>query len=310
MLQRRAALALTVVLSTPLALAAEQRLTAVRNAYPHPSPDGARVLFQSDRSGRWELYTMNADGSGVVRLTDRPGENVTAKWSPDGTRIVFASEPEPGNSEIFVMNADGSEVRRLTDSAGDDSHPAWSPDGRIFFNSPRATPDPSAPWGRQWHDIYSMNADGGDLRRHTHCETVCTYPAPSPDGRRLAYRKIVATPGFNWDLSSAERNSEVVVADIASGEEVNLTRSAAFDGWPAWSPDGRSVLFASNRGGPANVGQIWRVASDGSGAAEALTAGPWAHVQPAMRADGALLSYLHLETPEPETGDVALQEVP
>lgn len=293
----------------PLVLA-PQRLTSVINSYPNPSPDGKRVLFQSNRTGRWEIYVMNADGSDPTQLTDRAGDNVTPVWSPDGKRIALAASPG-GNSDIYVMNADGSEWKRLTDHPGDDSHPHWSADGsRIVFNSPRTTPDLTADWSSQWHEIFSMKVDGTDLRQHTDHGTVCTYPSFSPDGTKIAYRKVTDTPGFAWDLTTGQRNSEVFVANVDGSSEVNLSNNAAFDGWPVWSPDGRQIAFASNRTGPANVGQLYVVNVDGTGLRQ-ITGGPWSHAQPAWSFDGKrIYAYELQETESYEFGDVVVFDVP
>ena len=122
-----------------------------------------------------------------------------------------AGATDENESEIYAIDADGRNLRRLTTTPGDDSHPRWSRNGRIFFNSARATPDLNADWGRQWIDIYSMAADGRDVRKHTDCRNVCTYPAPSPDGRFVAHRRITEGLGQNWDLTPTVRNSEVFV---------------------------------------------------------------------------------------------------
>ena len=80
---------------------------------------------------------MNADGSGVTRLTGNDAVDGSPSWSPDGRRIAFDSTRD-GNREIYVMNADGSGVTRLTHNPADDGYPAWSPDGRhIAFDSDR-----------------------------------------------------------------------------------------------------------------------------------------------------------------------------
>lgn len=142
-----------VLLGTAVAAAAEdaspRRLTATRNSYPHPSPDGSKVVFHSDRTGRSQIYVVDIDGGDVRQLTDLPGDSETPKWSPDGSKIVFANSVE-GDSDILVMDADGANPRRVTSGPPDDSHPHWFPDGgRIVFNSSRTTPDPEAEWSRQ-----------------------------------------------------------------------------------------------------------------------------------------------------------------
>jgi TolB protein len=285
------------------------RLTNIISSYPVFTPDGRRVVFQSNRSGRWEIYSMAIDGTDVRQLTNEPGDNVTPAVSPDGGWIAFAANPG-GESDIFLMRADGTDRRQLTDHPGDDSHPHWFPDGeRLAFNSARTTPDPAAEWSRQWHEVFSMRPDGSDLRQHTTCRSVCTYPVPSPEGDRIVYRKITDTPGYQWNLDSAARNSEVFVAGLDGSGEVNLSNSAAFDGWPTWTPDG-DVVFASNRAGPANVGQLFRVAADGTNLRQ-LTGGAWSHVQAAVAPGGAqLLAYRNVETDRDEFGDVVLMDLP
>ena len=292
------------------AVQAPVRLTNIISSYPNPSPDGGRVTFQSNRTGRWAIYVMNIDGSSLVRLTDRPGDNVTPTWSPDGTLIAFAASPG-GNSDIYLMDSDGSDVRRLTDHPGDDSHPHWSADGsRIIFNSPRTSPDLEVDWLDQWHEIFSMKLDGTDLQQHTNHKTVCTYPSFSPDGTKIAYRKITSSPGFSWDLSSRSRNSEIFVADVDGSREINLSNSAAFDGWPMWSPDGEQIIFASNRAGPANVGQLYSVNVDGT-SLQQITSGPWSYAQPAWSHDGGkIFAYQLQETPDYEFGAVVVMDAP
>jgi TolB protein len=281
------------------------RLTNVINAYPHSSPDGERVVFQSNRTGTAQIYVMNADGSDVRQLTDRERGAETPKWSPEGQTILFAAYLGENNNDLFLMDADGGNVKQLTDGPGYDGHPSWSADGsRIIFNSDRSSPDPDAPWNKRWHEIYSIRADGSDLTQHTRNQTICTYPGYAPDGERIVYRKIVEGPGLAWDLSTITRNSEVFVADVDGANEVNLTSNAAFDGWPAWSPDGRWIVFSSNRAGPANVGQLFVVSPD-SGDVRKMTEGPRGYAQPSWTADSkGLLAYQFVETEEYEFGDV------
>src|SRR3989442_7570494 len=79
-----------------------------------PSTADQKIAFGSDRDGNPEIYVMNADGSGVTRLTNNPATDFQLAWSPDGTKIAFRTDRD-GNWEIYVMNADGRwENRRVS----------------------------------------------------------------------------------------------------------------------------------------------------------------------------------------------------
>jgi Tol biopolymer transport system component len=217
------------------------------------SPDGRRIAFWSVRDGNGEVYVMNADGSGQLKLTRNPSREGEPIWSPDGRKIAFlrhfpAFEFGCGGgpracypSEVYVMNADGSGQKRLTRYRGWDSQTAWSPDGRkLAFVSYRAGND----------EVYVMNADGSAQRNLTRNAARDRLPAWSPDGRKIAF------------LSDRDGNPEVYVMNANGSGQRNLTRNPAFDGDPAWSPDGRSIAFRSTRDGNPD---IYIMNADGSG---------------------------------------------
>jgi TolB protein len=120
------------------------------DTYPSVSPDGSRIVWRrilptggSSSSGHnSEVFVMNRDGSGVTNLTNHPDFDGYPSWSPDGSKIAFASNRNRkddfrGNFHIYVMNADGTDVVQVLDNAGqvEDARPRWSPDGtRILFN--------------------------------------------------------------------------------------------------------------------------------------------------------------------------------
>lgn len=96
-----------------------------------PSPPSGRIAFSSRRDGNGEIYVINADGSGLERLTRNDTRDGCPAWSPDGQLLAFTSDRD-GNNEVYVMRADGSDQRRLTDTPGSEFHPDWSPDGRLI----------------------------------------------------------------------------------------------------------------------------------------------------------------------------------
>jgi len=102
------------------------------------SPDGQRIVFSSDRSGNFEVWVSNSDGSNQTQLTALGGSDTgSPRWSPDGNRIAFDSRLE-GHSDIFVINAEGGSARRLTSEKIENNVPTWSRDGRwIYFSSDR-----------------------------------------------------------------------------------------------------------------------------------------------------------------------------
>ena len=296
---------LTIFFLTTQAHAETERLINTRDMYPGVSPDGQRVVFQSNRTGNNQIFIMNTDGSGIQQLGNFPNGAETPTFSPDGQQIVFDVYVAENNNDVFVMNTDASGLKQLTDSPGYDGHPHWSFDGeRIVFNTDRTSPDPNASWDDRWHEIFSMKADGSDVKQHTQCEAVCTFGSFSPDGEKVLYRKVIKSAGFNWSLKIIERNSEIFISSKDGSNEVNLSNNAAFDGWPVWSPNSERVAFASNRSGPANTGQIWLVNPDGSQLVQ-LSHGPWGHAQPAWSADGQhIYAYQFEETSTHEFGSV------
>jgi hypothetical protein len=97
----------------------------MRSAVASPALNG-KILFQSDRDGDYEIYTINPDGTGETQITDNTASDSWAAWSPDGSKIVFTSNRD-GNTEIYYMNADGTSPTRVTNNTVSDGMPDWQP---------------------------------------------------------------------------------------------------------------------------------------------------------------------------------------
>jgi hypothetical protein len=151
-----------------------QRLTWWEDAsdlWPTWSPDGTRLAFASKRDGNWEIYSMDRDGSNLIRLTNHPDDDTSPAWSPDGSRIAFESTRE-GYSEIFVVPVGGGEAVNVSRLAwATDLGPSWSPDGgRLVFYSDR---------DGEW-DIYVMASDGSGVVKLTGDNSNDQVPAWRP----------------------------------------------------------------------------------------------------------------------------------
>jgi len=143
------------------------------------SPDGKRIAFMSDRSGSFEIWVCNSDGSSPRQLTSFGGPLTgTPNWSPDGHWIAFDSRPS-GRSEVFVVSTEGGEPRRVTAGNWDDIVPSWSRDGKwIYFCSSR---------GGDW-ELWKVPASGGQAVQLT--RTGGFEAKGSQDGKWLYYSKL------------------------------------------------------------------------------------------------------------------------
>ncbi|MBS1789111.1 MAG: PD40 domain-containing protein [Acidobacteria bacterium] len=226
----------------PLALRAasftQLTRTPGQEIYPSLSPDGKLLVYTSDKAGNWDIYLQRVSGATPINLTkDSAANDIQPAFSPDGEQIVFRSDREGGG--IFVMGATGEKVRRLVEGG---YNPAWSPDGREVAYSIGSFARPSER-GNFPGSLRVVNVATGRTRQVT--ETDAVQPNWSPHGDRIAY----------WGIRRGGQRDIWTIGE-RGGEPVAVTSDSALDWNPVWSPDGRYLYFASDRGGSMN---LWRV---------------------------------------------------
>jgi len=207
---------------------------------PEWSPDGTKIAFVSQREHSQNIYIMNADGTGEVRITySSDWDWGPLSWSPSGAKIAFARTPPffTENPDIWVMNADGSQEVQLTTDPSDDWQPSWSPDGtKIAFVSYRGG----------YKDIWVMNADGSDptnLINDRDWDFGDGEPAWSPDGGKIAFAADREKRG----------GQDIYVMDPDGSNMARLTTPIGQNHSPSWSPDGTRIAFASLRDGNYDI---------------------------------------------------------
>jgi len=212
------------------------------------------------------VYTMNADGSNLQRLSPTPGRDVLPGWSPDGSKLVFAyiaTPPTSANqlpeSNIMVMNADGSNRKTIYSNGGFNMEPRWSPDGSkiVFMCGPT---DP----GTEGVEICVMNSDGTDVQKLTDGLAAYGDPHWSPDGSKIAFGSNIEGGG--------KLNIYVMNADGSNMKQLTHFAPPYEAGDVGWSPDGTKMAFewdinGTSQSDPNAHAEIWVMNADGTDAA-------------------------------------------
>jgi Tol biopolymer transport system component len=221
-------------------------------------PDGKKIIFASSHEDRalnsgynpsapgykreggnysWEftpymnIYEANPDGSDLVALTTGPAYHAECAYSPDGSRIVFASNVT-GSMNIFTMRADGSDVRQVTHTTYSyNGGPFFSPDGKkILFRADREK--------QHYLQVYTINTDGTNERQVTANHAVNWAPYWHPRGDVIAFTTSL----------HGHHHYEIYLLNIETGTDWRLTHNPTFDGLPVFSQDGKKMMWTSKRG--------------------------------------------------------------
>lgn len=239
---------------------------------PAVALENGPLAFASDDA----LWTL--DG-GVDTAVPNGGGAGWPAWSPDGSRLAFASVRRDG---LWVAEADGADLRRVTTSPTIDLQPAWSPDGRRLAFA-RTVPG----YGTE---IFVVGVDGRGLRRLTFNRGQDTEPDWAPNGRRLAWSFSAARagvrsgihtmdpdgslkrfrgPGLAPDWSPDGRRfafaheGDLWTSAVGGSDRRPLSVVPGTDARPEWSPDGRRLAFLSSQGSTTDQYRLWEVAADG-----------------------------------------------
>ena len=267
--------------ATPRKIDAQDLLTMRFVSQPQLSPDGTHVAFVS----RWidaeknkyfsNLWLVPTTGRKPRRFTVGDYGDTSPRWSPDGRHIAFVSD-RSDSSQIWLIPVDGGEAGQLTDlQEGSLGSLAWSPDGtKIAFT---LRPKPSA-----------------DRKAEREAREKEHRSYPPRVIRRAGYREDGTgyNGGERWHLQTVS---------VETGDVKQLTSEDYDDHSPAWSPDGKTIAFVSNRSEDADLTpgyqDLWLISSNGS-AARRLTKQSGHMQSPVWSPDGAEIAYIGHDHPD------------
>ncbi|MBI5092099.1 MAG: PD40 domain-containing protein [Candidatus Hydrogenedentes bacterium] len=269
-----------LVLSALVASAAEAPVQLTdgnrRDTDPAVSPDGSRLAFASNRTGTFNIFTLdlNKRASGVSQLTQGNKDDRYPFWSPDSKKLVFTSK-RTGNGDIYELSASGDAGNlQLTDREEVEEYASFSPrgDDLLIAEGPKKLvkihPDMSVVLMKKSGSRYQGKTLGkGD------------EPRFSPDGKKIVF------------TSRRTKNNDVWLMNVDGGLQTQLTTDSKSDENPAFSPDGKHIVFASNRTGNYD---IWVMDADG-GSQRQLTFDTDDETQPCWSTGGYVYYTLRLD---------------
>lgn len=199
-----------------------------------PSPDGTRFSFSSDRSGQNVVYVFDTRRGTITPISDPMTWSFGPSWS-SRDRIAYFSRQGGHGLNLWTVSPDGSDRQQITNRPGESRQPWWSPDGTTLAFS--------ADEGTKRFQLYLASANGADARTLTETGNW-QQPFWSPDGLRLAASAEIDSVGI-----------QILLIDTDGGKVQRIEQPEGDNLHPAWSPDGRSIVFTAGRN---NEGALWR----------------------------------------------------
>ena len=252
-----------ITVAVPAAGVETQITTASSDQRPAWAPDGVEIVFDSNRSGNRDLWSVPVGGGSATQITTNIELDQHADWSPDASKIVFSAVMGGGLPDLYTIpRTGGTPVLLLADAGTNDRFPAWSPDSTQIA------------YARD-NDIYVVPAAGGAPVQLTTNPSTDLHPSWSPDGTQIVF------------LSNRSGNNDLWTMPSTGEPAAQLTTHSGNDGAPDWSPDGTRVAFQSNRSGNNDV---WMISS-GGGTAIQVTSTSSNDVQPDWSPSGGQITF-------------------
>ncbi|MEM7360877.1 MAG: hypothetical protein AAF431_17435 [Pseudomonadota bacterium] len=215
--------------------------------YASYSPDGGKIIYESNLAGNWDIFVMNSDGSGKHALTSSLSDERRPSWHPSGKQILFESNRN-GEDSLLELDLSSGAVKALEhfdSNLGTPMFARYSPDGLEIAVSLRQSDEQAN---------IAILSDSGKLKQTvTDSELRNFYPGWSSDGSAIV---------FHSRMYSNNEDDEIITWSRASGELTRLTDWPSHNFCPAWSNDGARIAFAQSM--PESRPEIFVITSDGS----------------------------------------------